>query len=244
MQDWFTAWFNTPYYHLLYKDRDHAEARNFIDRLIRRINLPQGSKVLDLACGKGRHSLQLSNNGFQVIGIDLSPESIAEAELSSKDGLDFFVHDMRELYWSEHFDLVVNLFTSFGYFHNEADDQKTISSVAEALKANGIFVLDFLNAVKVKNNLVRYEEKTLEGIRFQISRELSDGMIVKKIHIIDGDIELDFREEVDALEYSHLVRYFAVAGLELVDTFGNYQLDDFDEETSDRLILMAKKITG
>jgi hypothetical protein len=69
-------------------------------------------------------------------------------------------------------------------------------------------------------------------------------MIVKKIHIIDGDIELDFREEVDALEYSHLVRYFAVAGLELVDTFGNYQLDAFDEETSDRLILMAKKITG
>ncbi len=244
MQEWFTEWFNTPYYHLLYKDRDLAEAQAFIDRLIDHIDLPHGSKVLDLACGKGRHSLQLSNKGFQVIGIDLSKESIAEAELNSKDGLDFFVHDMRELYWTEHFDLVVNLFTSFGYFHNEDDDQKTISSVADALKPNGIFVIDFMNAIKVKNNLVSSEEKTLEGIRFQISRELNDGMIVKKIHVIDGDVELDFREEVDALEYSDLVRYFAVAGLELVDTFGNYELGPFYEETSDRLILIAKKITG
>lgn len=242
-QDWFTSWFNTPYYHLLYRARDFSEAQAFIDRLIKHLDIPLHSKVLDLACGKGRHSLQLRNKGFEVIGIDLSRESIAEAELNSKEGLDFFVHDMRHLYWHEHFNLVVNLFTSFGYFHNEEDDQKTISSVADALKPDGLFVLDFMNAIKVKSNLVHYEEKTLDDIQFQISREVTKGVIIKRIHVIDGDVELDFQEEVDGLEYSDFVRYFAVAGLELVDTFGNYELEPFKEQTSDRLILVAKKIT-
>ncbi len=244
MQDWFATWFNSPYYHTLYKDRDLQEAETFVDALVSYLDLPRGTHALDLACGKGRHSLHLRQKGFNVIGLDLSEASIAEAKLSEQDGLEFYEHDMRSLYWHEYFDLVVNLFTSFGYFHNKEDDQKTISSVADSLKQDGLFVLDFMNATKVKTNLVAYEEKTIDNVRFEITRVVENGVIIKRIHVIDGDVELDFEEQVDALELSDFETYLSTAGLELVSTFGNYDLEPFNQQTSDRLILIAQKITG
>ncbi len=241
VQDWFETWFNSPYYHILYKNRDFQEAEKFIDKLVSHLNLEKGSRVLDLACGKGRHALQFRKAGYEVVGIDLSEESIEEAKSFEQDGLEFFVHDMRSLYWSEHFDLVANLFTSFGYFHNAEDDQKTISSVADSLKPDGVFVLDFLNAVKVKKNLVDYEEKEIDGVRFELNRSVEDGMIQKRIHVIDGDVELDFEEQVDALGLDDFKGYFDEAGLELEATFGNYDLEPFNQSTSDRLIMIARK---
>ena len=242
MENWFVSWFNSPYYHILYKNRDHNEAAQFIDRLVKHVSLPQGSKVLDLACGKGRHALQLRKSGFEVIGIDLSEESIAEAKIAfEQDGLEFYEHDMRELYWSEYFELVVNLFTSYGYFHNAEDDQRTISSVADALKQEGLFVMDFMNAVKVQANLVVLEEKTIDGVRFQLNRSVEEGMIKKHIHVMDGNVELDFEEKVDALELRHFKSYFADAGLNLIETFGDYDLNAFDEQSSDRLIMICRK---
>ncbi|MBI1286461.1 MAG: methyltransferase domain-containing protein [Flavobacteriales bacterium] len=248
VHNWFKTWFNSPYYHLLYRNRDEAEAERFIDRLTAYLDLPRGSRALDLACGKGRHSLHLRKNGFDVVGIDLAEDSIEEARTLECDGLEFFVHDMRSLYWTKHFDLVVNLFTSFGYFHSADDDQKTISTVADALKPQGIFILDFMNVEKVIANLVDYEERTIDGVQFEISRAVEDGTIVKRIHVIDGDpensgqvVELDFEEQVDALKLQDFVAYFEAAGLELMETFGDYNLNRFDTQHSDRLILIAKK---
>ena len=217
------------------------EAEAFIDTLMDYLNLPRGARALDLACGKGRHSLHLHQKGFEVIGVDLSEESIEAAKLNEEDGLEFFVNDMRNLFWQEHFQLVVNLFTSFGYFHNKEDDQKTISSVANALKPEGIFVLDFLNATKVKANLLAFEEKTIDNVRFEITRSIEKDIIVKRIHIIDEDVELDFEERVDALELSDFESYISTAGLELIGTFGDYNMNPFNSESSDRLILIAKK---
>lgn len=241
VQDWFETWFNSPYYHILYKNRDVEEAEKFIDKLVSHLNLEKGSRVLDLACGKGRHSLQFRKAGYEVVGIDLSEESIEEAKSFERDGLEFFVHDMRSLYWSEHFDLVANLFTSFGYFHDAEDDQKTISSVADSLKPSGVFVLDFLNTIKVKENLVDFEEKEIDGVRFELNRSVDDSMIQKRIHVIDGDVELDFEEQVDALGLDDFKGYFDEAGLELEATFGSYDLEPFDQETSDRLIMIVRK---
>ena len=242
MENWFVPWFNSPYYHILYKNRDYAEAAAFIDTLTDHLNLPHGAKVLDLACGKGRHSAHLRKNGFEVVGIDLSEESIALAkEEFEQDGLEFYEHDMRELYWTEYFDLVVNLFTSFGYFHSEADDQKTISSIADALKPDGLLVIDFLNAVKVKNKLVEEEEKVIDDVRFAIERSVESGIIKKTIRVFDGQVELEFEEKVDALELDNFKAYFDGAELELIETFGDYKLNPFSEEESDRLITVCRK---
>lgn len=241
VQDWFKVWFNSPYYHMLYRDRDFSEAERFIVRLTDFLSLPYGSIALDLACGKGRHSLQLRKQGFNVIGLDLAEDSIEAAKQLEVDGLEFFVHDMRSLYWKDHFDLVVNLFTSFGYFHNPEDDQRTISSVADALKPGGIFVLDYMNVQKVIDNLVPFEEKHVDGIRFGISREVENDMIVKTIEVTDGDAQLRFQEEVDVLDMDAFSEYLSTAGLHLEQVFGNYSLEPFDVDASDRLIIVAKK---
>jgi len=78
-QNWFASWFDTPYYHILYKERNYREAQIFMDNLTHYLNLPEKAKVLDLACGKGRHAIYLNQLGFEVIGADLSENSIAEA---------------------------------------------------------------------------------------------------------------------------------------------------------------------
>ena len=139
---------------------------------------------------------------------------------------------------------MVNLFTSFGYFHNADDDQKTISSVADALKPNGIFVLDFMNAVKVIDNLVESEEKAIEGVQFKLKREVEGGIIRKRIHLIDGELEQNYEEQVDALKLEDFQKYFEHAGLELVSVFGDYELKPFNETESDRLILIGQKIAA
>ncbi len=241
MENWFVSWFNSPYYHILYKDRDVTEAEAFVDRLVEFLNVQKGLRVLDLACGKGRHSVRLHKLGYEVIGLDLSEESIAEAKLNEQEGLEFFEHDMRELYWNEYFNLVVNLFTSFGYFHNKEDDQRTISSVADSLILDGVFVLDFMNAAKVIDNLVAYEEKNIDNIKFEITRSVEEDMIIKRIHVIDGEVELDFEEQVDALQLDDFLKYLNEAGLIVDSIFGDYQLNPFNKKTSDRLIIIAKK---
>ena len=218
-----------------------TEAEAFVDRLVEFLNVQKGLRVLDLACGKGRHSVRLHKLGYEVIGLDLSEESIAEAKLNEQEGLEFFEHDMRELYWNEYFNLVVNLFTSFGYFHNKEDDQRTISSVADSLILDGVFVLDFMNAAKVIDNLVAYEEKNIDNIKFEITRSVEEDMIIKRIHVIDGEVELDFEEQVDALQLDDFLKYLNEAGLIVDSIFGDYQLNPFNKKTSDRLIIIAKK---
>jgi 2-polyprenyl-3-methyl-5-hydroxy-6-metoxy-1,4-benzoquinol methylase len=114
MQDeWFKNWFDTTYYHELYKNRDTSEASLFIDKLVKKLNPTTDSKMLDIGCGKGRHAIQLANLGFDVTGIDLSQASIEEALKQEKDNLHFYQHDMRDIFWINYFDYAFNFFTSF-----------------------------------------------------------------------------------------------------------------------------------
>lgn len=242
--NWFTEWFNSPYYHILYSHRDQVEAREFICRIAQHIHIPEGGRVLDLACGRGRHSIELHRLGYEVVGIDLAEESIEEARKSETEGLEFFVHDMRKLYWANHFDAVFNLFTSFGYFHDPADDQQTINSVHDALRPGGHFVLDFLNVNKAIRNMIGTEVIERDGLHFTVNRRLNGPIIEKSILVNDGQTEVLFKEEVDALTLTDFQGYFAQAGLELTAVFGSYMLESFDPETSDRLIMVAKKTNG
>ena len=144
MQDtWFKDWFNSPFYHQLYAHRDETEAADFIDKLITHLQPKAGARMLDVACGKGRHSMQLAANGFDVTGIDLSKESIAAALLNEGENLHFYEHDMRLPFWINYFDIAFNFFTSFGYFKTQREHDNAIRTIATALKPGGIFVMDF-----------------------------------------------------------------------------------------------------
>lgn len=239
--EWFERWFNSPYYHTLYGNRNHQEAADFVDRLIDSLALVKGSRVLDLACGKGRHSIQLNSKGLEVIGVDLSEKSIESAQQHSNETLDFFVHDMRQLFWLEHFDLVVNLFTSFGYFNNKDDDQKMMNGVFESLKPGGRFVIDFMNAENVVANLVHYEEKQVGEVKFIINRKVEEGVIIKSIDVIDRSHRSKFVEQVDELYLADFTEYLSRAGFKIVSKYGNYQLEEYEPANSSRLIIVAEK---
>jgi SAM-dependent methyltransferase len=239
--DWFENWFDTTWYHTLYRDRDYTEGSRFIENLIGFLKPTENATILDLACGKGRHAKHINRLGYRVWGVDLSSSSIESAIESENENLRFSVHDMRMVYKPHYFNYIFNLFTSFGYFNNREDNLRVMESVCEGLKPNGIFVLDFLNANKVKNNLVVQEKITKEGIEFSIKREVKNNIIQKNIDFESDGKKLHFEERVTAFELEDLIELFAPFKLKIEKVFGDYNLEEFNAETSNRLILVARK---
>lgn len=241
--EWYKSWFDSPYYHILYDNRNEAEAYNFIGNLVAFLKPQPGSSVLDLACGAGRFSNALAEAGFNVTGLDLSKKSIAKAKTRyEREELEFYVHDMRHYFRVNYFDIVLNLFTSFGYFENPTDNAKTLRSVHHGLKAGGTFVLDFLNTEKSMAQLVPQETTTKQGITFHISRQVKSDKFVKDIEFSDQGEHYHFQEKVQALTLPQFEALFKSANLEIRHTFGNYDLETFDTDASDRLIIVAEKI--
>ncbi len=238
---WYTNWFDSNYYYILYQNRNNDEAKFFIDNLINYLKIKKDSKLIDIACGKGRHSIYLNKIGIDVVGTDLSKRSIYAAKKKENKKLNFFVHDMRKTFEKDGFDYAFNLFTSFGYFEDYLDNQKTINSISDNLKNGGTLVLDFMNVEKTISNLVKSEYKEIDNIKFFISRELKNNFIIKKITIKDGEKKLFFNEQVNALNIKDFKRFFKKCNLKIVDTFGDYSLNKFNIRNSDRLIFIAKK---
>jgi len=239
--NWFINWFNSPYYHILYKNRDEKEAHLFIDNLMSYCQIPKASKLLDVACGKGRHAIYFNKKGLDVIGIDLSKNSINIANESTNSTLKFKVHDMRNVFLKNKFEVVVNLFTSFGYFENDNDDQRALNAMSSNLKKEGLLIIDFMNVTRIIKNLIICEEKNIEGVNFKIRRNFKDNYITKNISFIDNLKTYHFKETVKALTLNDFSKYIANAGLEIIDVFGSYNLQKFNEENSERLIIICKK---
>lgn len=238
-ENWYSSWFDTPYYHILYKNRDFKEAGDFMENLTTFLKLPKHAEILDLACGKGRHAKYLNDLGYSVTGVDLSPKSIAFAKQFENSSLHFFEHDMC-LPFSKKFDAVFNLFTSFGYFEKEEDNLRTIKAIKEELKEEGFGVIDFLNVEYVRQHLVPSEIKVVDGIAFHVKRKIEDGYIIKDIQFSHNNNDYSFTEKVKAISLSDFKAYFKEANIQLKHCFGDYQLNEFFEETSERLILIFK----
>lgn len=240
-KDWFAPWFDSPYYHILYKNRDHNEAERFINNLAQNLKLEQGSSILDLACGKGRHARMLNELGFNVLGVDLSPNSISSASKEKKANLEFAVHDMREVIENKSFDAIFNLFTSFGYFDSEKENLKMLNSIHTMLNDNGVLVIDFMNASKVISNLVHEEVKIVDNVKFDITRKYDGEHIYKDIRFDHNKEEMHYTERVQAVKMSDFDSILKASNFEILRTFGDFDLNDFNEETSDRLIIIAQK---
>lgn len=236
---WFEVWFDSPYYHLLYRHRSESEAQQFISSLVEVLSLQKGERILDMGCGAGRHSILLKKLGFAVTGIDLSAASITKASKTQEPGLQFMQHDMRDPLPNQSFDVILNLFTSFGYFDNAEENMKVLVAAHQMLEPNGIFVLDFLNAKLATAELVPEETSVIEGTRFDISRAIENGIITKKISV-DNNPDLQFEERVQAFSKIELEEMLRLAGFEPQKTFGSYDLSPFNIEQSDRLIIIAR----
>ena len=231
-------WFNSDYYHILYKNRDKKEAEFFINNLIKKLKIKKKSKILDLACGVGRHSFYLNKKGMNVIGIDNSENNIKKAKKFENKFLKFKKKEMTEDYGQE-FDFIFNLFTSFGYI-NEKHNLNTFKSINNSLINHGILVIDYLNVFKLKEELVEKETKKIGNIIFNIKRSFKDNFIVKKIKIKDNNEIFYFEERVMELTKNDFQDYLNKFNFEILDVYGNYNLEKY-HKNSERLIMIIKK---
>jgi SAM-dependent methyltransferase len=239
---WYKSWFNSPYYHLLYRGRDEDEAAAFIDQILKYLQPSTSEWILDLGCGKGRHSIYMNQCGYKVEGVDISEQNIAYAKQFENNSLHFTIHDMLMPFRQNHFALIVNLFTSFGYFDALEDNLQVLKAAHFNLKPKGRILIDYLNVELVRDTLVKRESSEVDGVHFDITRTIENEMIVKRIDVSDNGCTHHFEERVKALDRQHFNSMLLKSGFEVLDTFGNYALDQFNPSISPRLITIARKI--
>ena len=243
---WYEEWFDSPLYEKIYSNRDEEEANQLVEFLTRIIPKDSYCKILDLGCGRGRHSLSMGKRGYTVTGIDLSVEAItvARSKAITEDlqQVSFVVGDMRE-FFPETFDAVINLFTSFGYFDTDDQNAQVIRNVSRMLRPQGKLVLDYLNVIKAQNTLVAEEEGSIGNLNYTINRFVEDQTLVKKIHFRQkGRHEAhEFTERVKMYDKEWFERNLQKAGFDVQEVFGNYIGSEFNESTSSRLLLVAQK---
>lgn len=242
--DWYEEWFGEEY-KLVYPHRNEAEAKKQIDFLRKHVSIPENAKVLDLCCGCGRHAVQLKELGYDVVGLDLSEELLELAcSRASECNLDmnFIRCDMREIPYESYFDLIVNFFTSFGYFADDAENQRVFSAIAKALKPGGKFLIDYMNPDHVTRNLVEKDEKQIPGgIRLIQERwiDASTRRINKKLTLIKDGKESTYKESVRMYSHREMRDMLLKAGLMLKETYGNFDGSEYTHD-SPRMILVGK----
>lgn len=243
MESWFKNWFNSPYYHQLYFNRDEAEAARFISNLLERLKPPAGATMLDVACGRGRHALQLAGHGYDVTGIDLSEDSIAEAKFFEHERLHFYRHDMRLPFRINYYDFVFNFFTSFGYFESQRENDNAMRTISQALKNRGTFVIDFLNVHYAEDHLVHHTEQTIQDVHYIITKWYDETHFYKKIEIEDEryDAPFVFTERVQKLTLGDFNDMMSYQYLQVKEVYGDYQFSRYDIKKSPRLIIVAEK---
>lgn len=243
VKEWYKEWFNSPYYHKLYFERDENEARQFMDRLIDHLNPPQESLILDLACGRGRHSKYLASKGFDVTGIDISTESINYALQFETTHLHFFQHDMRLPSWINYFDYVFNLFTSFGYFPTLREHDDAVRTMAQSIKPGGKILIDYLNVHFVEERLVHNELKQVDGTEYEIHRWHDDDYFYKRIIVKDKFLEhpVEYTEKVAKFSLGHFTEMLAFQNLQVTEVFGDYKLNGYSVKETPRMIILAEK---
>jgi SAM-dependent methyltransferase len=240
---WYKDWFNSPFYHKLYFQHDEQEARAFLAALIQHLQPAPASIVLDVGCGRGRHSRILAGMGFDVTGVDISFDSLRYAREFESDQLHFYFHDMRLPFWGNYFHLAFNLFTSFGYFRTRREHDDSIRTIAKSLRPGGHFVIDYLNVHFSEDHIVPNEKKEIDTTRFEIHRWNDEQHFYKKITITDPSLPsaLEFTEKVAKFSLGDFTDMLSFQGLQVVQVFGDYSLKPYDVRKSPRMIVVAKK---
>ncbi len=242
-KEWYKEWFRSPFYHKLYFDRDETEAQKFITKLLQHFQLPQSSRILDVACGRGRYARFLASKGFDVTGIDISFENVEFAKQYESDNLHFYQHDMRLPSWINYFDYAFNFFTSFGYFATRREHDDAVRTVAQSLKPGGVLLFDYLNANYVAERLVHNEVKEIDGTTYEIHRWQDEKFFYKRIIISDKDLEmpLEFTEKVTKFSLGDFNEMLAYQKIQVEEVFGDYELDAYDVKKTPRLIVVGRK---
>jgi SAM-dependent methyltransferase len=244
---WYDEFFDEHYLdywaQILPQERTSREVRFIVEQM----ELPDGAKVLDLCCGQARHAIELAKLGYDVTGLDLN-EFLLEAgrKFSGTEGVNirFVQGDMREIPFEGEFDAVVNLFTAFGYFEDEAENQQALDSVCRALKPGGKFLIDQSHVLcaareyqprvwkEFSDGTILVEEREFDAVRV---RHRSRAVFIKP----DGR-RAERHNDIRCYTCAELSAMLRQAGLEPVATYGDFRGSPL-EITSRRLIIISKK---
>ena len=239
----FTSWFGSPYYHMLYNKRDNEEAGQLLNKIIGLIKPAPGAKMLNVNCGNGADSKILASFGFDVTGIDLIQENIEQAKQLENEGLHFFTHDMRLPFWINYFDLAVNLFTRFGFFHTERENGNALRTMANSVKPGCNIVIDYLNTHYAEDNLQPRSEEMIGRVNFQITKWFDETHFYRKIIVEDEsrDEPLEFREKIAKFSLGDFNEMLALHHIQVNEVFGDYQLNPYHLHKSPRLLILGSK---
>jgi cyclopropane fatty-acyl-phospholipid synthase-like methyltransferase len=243
-KQWFVEWFNTDEYLSVYRHRNDKDAECHIKFILSQIHLPPNASIIDLACGTGRHSILLAKLGYNVTGVDLSDKLLSEAKKSSeteKLNIKFIKSDLREFNTSEKFHCALNLFTSFGYFESDEENFLIFKKSYELLYKEGYFILDFLNSNYLKENLVPFSTEETENYTIIQERKITEQRVVKKITILKNGSKNEYVESVRLFEPEILKLKLKEIGFEILNLFGDFLGNKFDENSSPRFIAICQK---
>lgn len=242
--EWFEEWFNTAEYLEVYKHRNEKEAGQLVRLILDNISYNPGASILDLACGAGRHSLLFAQKGFKVTAVDLSETLLKIAIEHAKDlnlDINFLRSDIRTLNLNRQFDIVMNLFTSFGYFAEDLDNFAVIKKAATLLKPKGTFVLDYINKCFIEENLIKESEEEISGGKLIQKRWIEKERVLKDITIKKNGSTKRYFESVRLFSYDELLDMFENNGLVIKKKYGDFKGNKYDMLNSPRVILFAEK---
>ena len=247
--EWFEKWFASPLYLQLYANRNDAEAKILIDLIQRNVPLiPNKSKVLDVCCGAGRHSVEFAKRGFEVTGFDLSKYliSVAKKSFASEDEKSlkakFLNKDMRCFNFNNQFNLAVNIFTSFGYFETEEENFLVFKNISNSLRKAGYFVFDYFNSNYLTKTINPYTKTQINKKILIQKRSIVNGFINKDIYIDTDKKRPDFTERLKLFSRNELRSALENNKLKVVNEYGDYFGNKFNINKSSRIILIAQKI--
>jgi len=241
---WYQDWFNSENYLKVYSHRNESEAERFVQLILDNLNLEANSKILDMACGSGRHAIIFSKKGFDVTAIDISERLIANAKVNAAQNnlkINFVLSDILEYKTNEKFKLALNLFTSLGYFDNDEDNFQVIKKAYDLLTDGGYFVLDYFNKNYLLKNLVPTTIFSENGLRITQNRSIQGNRVRKDITIENKDSTEEFYESVRLFNHTEISKFFMEAGFKVYKEFGDYYGNNFDNDSSSRLIIFGKK---
>lgn len=226
--------------------------------IIEKLKPKKDGYILDLACGYGRHSIALAERGYKVTGVDYSSDFITQAKEEAKKRkleIEFLQDDMRKITFNNRFDIVLSLFTSFGYFTKEEDHKMVLKNISQSLKRNGIFLLDLTNAPPLLNDaILNCEEKADSIYEFSRTAKLSNGLEVATQHRLDAKrmrwhMRRSWQENSEKKSYNTSVRLFTLPditslmeenSLFIEQTWGDFNGAPYTMD-SKRMIISAKK---
>ena len=242
--DWFKDWFNTEEYLHVYKHRNENDAEEHVKLILENVSTKPGANVLDMSCGAGRHAILLSRKNYNVTAVDLSENLLSIAkQTADKENLSInFIHsDIRKFKSTLKFDLILNLFTSFGYFDTDEENFSILQKAYNFLADDGYFVLDFFNSTFLAKNLVEYSKDVFNDVEIHQYRKLIEKRVRKEIVINKNGKLSNYEESVRMFTKDELVEAITRIGFDIYKTFGDFLGNEFKQFTSPRLVLICKK---